>query len=105
MSAPSKADISRTSAHNSDTAKCNAAVQAALGTAAAFLAGIVIAATPATTQPSPIHAVGDRLSPRNYISGSATVILKNDTLFTPRSIRGTSLPRQPTEPTSNSSPS
>jgi len=34
--------------------KCNAAVQAALGTAAAFRAGIVIAATPTTTQPSPI---------------------------------------------------
>jgi len=30
-----------------------------------FLAGIVIAATPITTQPRPIHAVGDRLSPRN----------------------------------------
>ena len=29
------------------------------------LAGIVIAATPMTTQPRPIHAVGDRLSPRN----------------------------------------
>jgi len=28
-------------------------------------AGIVIAATPTTTQPSPIHAVGDRLSPSN----------------------------------------
>src|ERR1700687_2620392 len=31
----------------------------------AFHAGIVIAATPTTTQPSPIHAVDLRLSPRN----------------------------------------
>jgi len=41
----------------------NAAVQAALGTAAAYRAGIVIAITPTTTQPSPIRTVGDRLSP------------------------------------------
>lgn len=36
-------------------------------------AGIVIAATPITTPPRPIHAVGDRLSPRN-ITPSATPI-------------------------------
>jgi hypothetical protein len=63
----------QTSAHVSDTPKCNAAVQAAFGAAAAFRAGIVIAATPITTQPSPIHAVGDRLSPRNS-TPSATPI-------------------------------
>jgi acyl-CoA synthetase (AMP-forming)/AMP-acid ligase II len=41
-----------------------AAAHVAPGTAT-FRAGIVMAATPVTTQPRPIHAVADRLSPRN----------------------------------------
>jgi hypothetical protein len=40
---------------------------------ATFLAGIVIAATPTTTQANPIHAVGVKLSPRNS-TPSATPI-------------------------------
>jgi hypothetical protein len=42
-------------------------------TTAAFRAGIVIAATPNTTQPRPIHTVGDSVSPRK-ITPSATPI-------------------------------
>src|ERR1700675_2551865 len=41
--------------------------------AAAVLAAIVIPATPITTQPRPIHAVGDRVSPRKT-TPSATPI-------------------------------
>jgi len=47
-------------------------VQAVLA-AAGFRAGIVIAATPATTQARPAHAVGDRVSPRK-MTLSATPI-------------------------------
>ncbi len=39
--------------------------QPASAAAAAFRGGIVIAATPITTQPRPIQAVADRFSPRN----------------------------------------
>ena len=47
-------------------------VQAVLA-AAGFLAGMVIAATPATTQAKPTHAVGGRVSPRK-MTLSATPI-------------------------------
>jgi hypothetical protein len=52
---------------------CDAILRAASEAAATLRAGIVIAATPMTTQPSPTHAVGLRLSPRNT-TPSATPI-------------------------------
>jgi hypothetical protein len=50
-----------------------AAVHAAPETTTTLRAGIVIAVTPITMQPSPVHPVGDRLSPRKT-TPSATPI-------------------------------